>query len=169
MKPTLVPRLAALGIGALALNVYAADFVLRPGANNINNSSPELSWQGEPTGTRSFAVTIYDSDVPPARGRNRWTIFNIDSGTHHLERGGGTGKKTQLPAGSIQSRNDFNRPEYTEICPVTDAGKHHIVINVWALNVHELPLDAHVSPAIARLFIRQHQLARAKITITCGI
>ncbi len=169
MKATFEPWLVALGIGAVALNVYAADFVLRPGADNTNNSSPELSWQGEPTGTRSFAVTINDSDVPAARGRNHWTIFNIDSGTHHLEKGGGTSKKTQLPKGSIQSRNDYNRSGYTAICPAPDAGKHHIVINVWALNVPVLPLDAHVSPAIARLFIRQHQLARAKITITCGI
>ena len=169
MKTILVPGLVALGIGALALNVYAADFVLRPGVDNSNNSSPELSWQGEPAGTRSFAVTIYDSDAPSARGKNHWTIINIDSTTHHLEKGAGTGRKTLLPEGSIQSRNDFNRSGYTKICAESGVEKHHVVINVWALKVPVLPLDAHVSPAIARLFIRQHQLARAKITITCGI
>src|SRR5258707_1200998 len=33
------------------------------------NRSPQLSWHDAPTGTRSFAVTVYDPDAP---GRGWW-------------------------------------------------------------------------------------------------
>jgi len=168
MKAGIVTRLVTLFIGTLTFNTYAADFIVQTGENNANNRSPQLYWQGEPAETRSFAVTIYDTDVPAARGKNHWTLFNIDSDTHFLEKGGGTHDKKRLPENSIQSRNDFGSSEYTGICQPADA-THHVVITVWALNVPALPLDSHVSPAMARLFIRQHMIGRARLSIICGM
>jgi hypothetical protein len=49
-----------------------------------DNISPSLSWSGAPTGTKSFAVTIYDPDAPIGSGWWHWVVFNIPPGTTSL-------------------------------------------------------------------------------------
>lgn len=41
------------------------------------NILPLLTWSGVPEGTKSFAVTVYDLDVPIGSGWWYWTVVNI--------------------------------------------------------------------------------------------
>src|SRR6202045_5515107 len=122
--------LAALGVRALgasvanAQNLSVTSAEIKEGATIANeqvfkgfgctggNMSPSLSWSGAPSGTKSFAVSIYDPDAPTGSGWWHWGAFNIPAGTTSLPEGAGDAKKKLLPKGAIQGRNDFGAPGY---------------------------------------------------------
>ncbi len=67
--------------------------------------SPQLSWINAPTGTKSYAITVYDPDAPTGSGWWHWTVFNLPASVHSLPRGAGP----SLPAGAVQGRTDFGQ------------------------------------------------------------
>jgi Raf kinase inhibitor-like YbhB/YbcL family protein len=42
-------------------------------------------WGNIPSGTKSFAVTVYDKDAPTESGWWHWVSFNIPLGIESLE------------------------------------------------------------------------------------
>ncbi len=126
------------------------------------NVSPALAWTGAPKGTKSFAVSIYDPDAPTGSGFWHWWVANLPPDTTGLPKGAGAG--TGLPAGALQSRNDFSQVGYGGPCP--PPGKpHHYQITVYALDVDKLP-DAgpDASPAVFGFDAHAHTLAKATLT-----
>ena len=127
------------------------------------NISPALSWSGEPTGTQSFALTIYDPDAPAGAGWWHWMVFNIPAMVHSLAAGAGNEGSKDLPAGAGQGRNDFGVSQYSGPCPPVGDHAHHYEITVYAVTVANLPLDNTASVATVSAQLGSNTLATAKI------
>jgi Raf kinase inhibitor-like YbhB/YbcL family protein len=93
--------------------------------------SPHLRWSGEPEGTRSFAVSVVDPDVPADRTRQgveglwlgddeprvefaHWLVVDIPAEVHELAEGAGGdgfvphGRPADPPvAGSVSGQNGY--------------------------------------------------------------
>ena len=66
-----------------------------------SNVSPALSWSGAPSGTKSFAVSVYDPDAPTGSGWWHWVVFNIPPGTTSLPKGAGDVNKRLMAKEAI--------------------------------------------------------------------
>src|SRR5215472_8993001 len=126
------------------------------------NISPALSWSGEPSGTQSFAVTIYDPDAR-ADGWWHWTVFNIPATVHRLAAGAGSEGSKDLPPGAGQGRTDFGFSQHSGPCPPVGHHAHHYEITVYAVRAAQLPLDNTASGAVVSSQLRSNTLATAKI------
>jgi Raf kinase inhibitor-like YbhB/YbcL family protein len=127
------------------------------------NISPALSWSGEPAGTQSFAITMYDPDAPTGSGWWHWTLFNIPASVHGLAAGAGSEGSKDLPAGAGQGRTDFGFSHYGGPCPPAGDHAHHYEITVYAVKVAKLPLDDTASGAKVGFNLHFNTLATAKI------
>lgn len=124
------------------------------------STSPDLSWEGAPEGTQSFAVTCYDPDAPTGSGFWHWVAWDIPA------------TQTSLPAGVArddrriqQATNDFGRVGYDG--PNPPAGPpHRYVFSVHALPVESFGVDADAPHVQARFAIHTQQLGQASLTAT---
>ena len=132
-------------------------------ACNGLNISPALSWSGEPTGTQSFAITMYDPDAGAGGGWWHWMMFDIPANVHGLAAGSGSEGSSGLPAGARQGRNDFGLSQYSGPCPPVGEHAHHYEITVYAVKVAQLPLDSGASGGAVSSVLRSDTLATAKI------
>lgn len=131
------------------------------------NISPQLSWQGAPEGTRSFAVTAYDPDAPTGSGWWHWTVVNLPATTHQLPSGSGSPGGT-LPAGAVQGRTDFGQAGFGGACPPEGTSPHRYRFTVWALKTEKLPIDEQASGALVGFMLHANALAQAQLTATYG-
>lgn len=125
------------------------------------NVSPQISWNGAPEGTKSYAVTIYDPDAPTGSGWWHWVVFNIPVSITQLPQGASA---LGMPEGAIQSRTDFGAPGYGGPCPPEGHGDHHYILTVHALDTDKLDLDKEASGALVGYMLNQHGLGKAQIT-----
>ena len=172
---------AALGV-AVAMAARAGRFTLAsptileggivPNAHIYNgfgyngpNHSPKLSWSGAPSGTKSFAVTMYDPDAPHAGGWWHWLVFDIPASVHELPEDAGSG--AGLPAGAIQSLTDFGGSGYGG--PAPPPGRtHRYIFTVYALKVAKLGVSSTAAPAEVDRAIRKAALAQTSVTAKFG-
>ncbi len=128
-----------------------------------SNISPQLNWSGEPVGTKSFALTVYDPDAPTGSGWWHWVIFNIDNNTHKLVRNAGSLKAKVAPNTSMQSRTDFGAAGFGGACPPEGDKAHRYQFTLYALDVEKLDLSADSSAAMVGFMLNKHMLASARI------
>lgn len=131
------------------------------------NVSPQLSWEGAPEGTKSFAVTMYDPDAPTGSGFWHWLVFNIPANVTELPEGAGSDGGT-IPDGAAQGRNDAGVHAYMGPCPPQGDPDHRYVITIHAVDVEALPPDQIPSAAVLGFNLHFHTLDKASITYTYG-
>jgi len=95
-----------------------------------DGASPELSWTPPPAGTQSFALVVFDKDSPFGFKFTHWVLYDIPPDKRELLEN--TPKQDQLPDGSRQGKNDYDRIGYVGPCP--PKGTHHYVFTVYALD-----------------------------------
>ena len=126
------------------------------------NLAPALHWQGQPAGTRSFAVTVYDPDAPTGSGWWHWVVLNLPASTDALPEGGA------LPAGARGVHNDFGTTTWGGPCPPIGDTPHHYVFTVYALDVPQLDVPDNATAALAGFMLHGHVLGKAQQTLTYG-
>ena len=101
-------------------------------------SSPPLTWAGAPSGTKSIALVVDDSDAP-ITPYVYWVAFDIGPGTSAL-------LEAQLPHGARQAKGTAGDSRYDAPCPGADG--HSYRFTVYALNkVLSLPDGASLQSA----------------------
>ncbi|MBT8225102.1 MAG: YbhB/YbcL family Raf kinase inhibitor-like protein [Dactylosporangium sp.] len=130
------------------------------------NESPALAWSGEPAGTRSFAVTMYDPDAPTTVGFSHWILLNVDSEIHELK--AGSGGRGRNPAGTTLGFTDWGGSAYEGAAPPPGDAPHRYVLTVYALDIPELDVDSTTTYALFRFLAREHILAQHSLVRTFG-
>jgi Raf kinase inhibitor-like YbhB/YbcL family protein len=125
------------------------------------NTSPALLWTNPPEGTRSFAVTVHDLDVPSGGEWWHWIIFNIPANVTGLVKGAGDPQAHLAPAGAVQTRNDFGKEGYGGPCPPPGDKPHRYEFAVYALKTDKLPLDEKTPAATVSFYLQQNLISKA--------
>jgi Raf kinase inhibitor-like YbhB/YbcL family protein len=94
---------------------------------------PPLHWEGEPAGTRSFALIVEDPDAPdpsnPQTTWAHWVLYNLPPNFHDIPESMLPG---YLPEGVREGLNDWKRTGYGGPCP--PIGRHRYFYRVYALD-----------------------------------
>lgn len=126
--------------------------------------SPTLHWDGAPSGTRSFALTVYDPDAPTGSGWWHWAVYNIPANVTSMPQDAGNPEAGLLPPGAITLPNEVRLERYLGAAPPAGHGEHRYVFTVSALDVERLDIPAGSTPAILGFHIASHVVARAQLT-----
>lgn len=125
--------------------------------------SPPLRWEGRPTGTKSYALTMTDPDVPDEFRFPRivfhWIVYDIPTTVDSLDAGLSPGGL--LPSGAKELPNDFAAFGMPALSrgygpPWPPDAPHRYVFTLYALKVAALRISADADPeAFCRALLPQ--------------
>ena len=111
------------------------------------DTSPQLSWSGFPSGTKSFVVTMVDPEAPTVSGFWHWAVVNIPANVTQLPTGAGDEYGAGLPPGAFQLPNDARTKRYVGAGPPEGTGKHRYIFAVLAIDAEKIEIDEEATPA----------------------
>jgi Raf kinase inhibitor-like YbhB/YbcL family protein len=129
------------------------------------NTSPQLSWEPGPEGTKSYVVTCYDPDAPVVSGFWHWIAVDIPGDVHSLDTGAGTSDDT-LPDGAFHVRNDSGTRDFGGAAPPPGDQVHRYYFVVHAVTEESLGVDGNVTPAVVGFNLAFKTAARAVLVGT---
>lgn len=123
-----------------------------------HNLSPQLSWKGVPTPTKSLVLVVENPDAPNAKVPSvHWVLYNMPAQTKELAEGVSA---SELPTGTLVGMNDWRGPGYAGPC--SSGERHRYTYRLFALDARLRDLQ---SPGKATLekAMQGHILARAEL------
>jgi len=123
-------------------------------------TSPALTWTTPPAGTQSLALIVVDRDAPFGSFVH-WVLYDMPAGKRELLEG--LPKLEQLPDGSRQGQNDFDKPGYGGPCP-PGKSPHRYVFALYALD-SRLNLPAGATRREVEDAMRGHILAHGEMIV----
>lgn len=129
------------------------------------STSPLLEWKNPPAGTKSFAVTFFDTSAPTQSGFWHYLAYDIPPTVTRFEVGDLTAAK--LPAGMKEGNTDLGKPGYFGPCPPVGR-KHTYVYTIFALKTDKLDVPANATAALVSFYLWLNTLDKASIEVTAG-
>jgi hypothetical protein len=123
------------------------------------NVSPGLVWRDAPAGTKSFAVTAIDRNVPP-NDWSHWILIDIPADVTSLAKGAAP------PAAAHAVMTDFGDEGYGGPCPPPGSGVHHYEFTVWALRAPTVQFPPHATAKDVAAMLEKNAIGKASITGT---
>jgi len=117
------------------------------------NISPALGWSGAPSGTKSFALTVYDPDAPTGSGWWHWVVYNIPASVNELP---------------VQGHTDFGTSGFGGPCPPVGDKPHRYIFTVYALKSEKISVPDEASAAMVSFMLHANMLAKARLMARYG-
>lgn len=128
------------------------------------DASPELKWEGAPTGAKSFALIADDPDAPGGTWVH-WVAYAIPAATTALPENVAKADTVGALGGLKQGMNDFGKVGYGGPCPPRGHGVHHYYFHLYALDT-ELKLTPRVTRKQLDAAMKGHILGQAELVGT---
>lgn len=154
---------ATLGDGTPTLNLTSSSFqggeIRKQFTCDGVESSPELAWSAPPEGTQSFALIVVDRDSSFGYSFVHWVLYDLSAEKRELPEG--LPKQEQLPDGTRQGLNGYDKTGYGGPCP-PGSSAHRYVFALYALD-SRLNLPAGATRKQVENGLKGHILAHGEV------
>ncbi|WP_300679463.1 YbhB/YbcL family Raf kinase inhibitor-like protein [Nocardioides sp.] len=143
---TLLPAVASFGV--TSTDVTHGEPLDDAQVASGGDTSPQLSWEPGPEGTRSYTVTCYDPDAPIVSGWWHWVVCDVPADVTSLDTGAGALGDAGLPEGAFHVRNDLGVRAFGGAAPPEGDQVHRYFFVVHAVTELTLGVSPDVTPAV---------------------